>query len=475
MNAREKYLARLKKPRPVWVNGQKVTQLEAEPSFKGAIDIILRYYKLLESDGFHFDYAGGVSAISLMPPRSPADLAKKRVAYQAVANLSFGMLGRTPDFMNAALCAMKSHKDFFGTGEFTNFSDNVDNFYERCARDNLFIGHGAINPQIDRSRSLALQENAYVGVACTKTEPSGIRVSGAKMIVTLAPIADELLIFNMPGLTSADTDYALAFTVPTNAEGLKIICRKPLTHDSSSAFDYPLSSKIDEIDSYLVFEDVFIPWQDVFIFKDVEKSNRFYDVTKTRHHTGHQGIVRGLAKAELLIGIADALAKNLGLNQFINIQEKIGELTTAYELIRAAVIVTEVESEMDSQGVCNPRITSIQAIRYHFPKWYQQMITTIQSLAAGSMLAVPHSQDFVNENEVCLTSALQNPFLSAKDRSHLLNLAWDVTGDGFGQRQMVYENYHAGDPMRIAATHYVNYDKTTMVDAVALALKTNNG
>ncbi len=470
MYAKEKYLSRLQKNRSVWVNGRKVESLTSEPCFKGAIETTLKYYEMLELDGFNFSYEGQKSAISLMIPTSSVDLAFKRNAYKAVADLSFGMLGRTPDFMNAALCAMKSHAEFFGKNEYTDFSRNVSAFYDRCAREHLFVGHGAINPQIDRSRPLSAQENTYAGIACKTFDDSGIRVSGAKMIVTLAPIADQLLIFNMPGLTNDDQDYALAFTVPTDAVGLKIICRKPLTHDSYSEFDYPISSKIDEIDAYLVLDEVFVPWNDVFIFKDVEKSNKFYDVTKTRHHTGHQGVIRGLAKAELLIGTADAIAKNLGLSGFVNIQEKLGELTTAYELIRAAVLVTETESEIDSTGTCNPRINSIQAIRYHFPKWYQLMLTTIQSLAAGSMLAVPHSKDFVNENEACLTLALKNPFLSARDRSHLLNLAWDITGDGFGQRQMVYENYHAGDPMRIAAGHYVNYDKTHMASAVDKAL-----
>ncbi|MFL6875917.1 4-hydroxyphenylacetate 3-hydroxylase N-terminal domain-containing protein [Pseudomonas marginalis] len=470
-NAMDMYTKRLAVPRNIWVAGKKVGDLLAEPSFRGAIENTLSYYKMLESPEFHFDYNGCSAAISLMVPKCRDDLTRKRNSYKKIADSSFGMLGRTPDFINAGLSAMYSHSVFFGQGEHANYSDNVVNFYDRCAREHFFVGHGAINPQIDRSKPIGLQSNLYAGVKCTNVSDQGIEVCGAKMIVTLAPIADQLLIFNMPGLTEHDADYALAFTVPTDAPGLKIICRKSLVHAEASEFDYPLSSKMDEIDAYLVFDQVHIPWTDVFIFRDVAKSNQFYDVTRTRHHTGHQGIVRGLAKAELLIGVADSLARNLGLSTYINVQEQLGELTTAYELIRGAVMLSEFEASVDAEGVCNPSIHAIQAIRCHFPKWYQKMLQTVQSLAAGSMLAVPHGDDFHNENEGCLQLALQNPFLSPKDRSKLLNLAWDVSGDGFGQRQMIYENYHAGDPMRIAAAHYSNYNKQSMTDAVERALK----
>lgn len=472
--ARDMYLQRLAVPRGIWLNGKKIDDILQEPAFQGAIDNTLSYYDMLENPGFQFDYKGHSAAISLMVPGNVDDLARKRHAYKKVADSSFGMLGRTPDFINAGLSAMRSHAAFFGSDEHADYCANVIGFYDRCAREHLFVGHGAINPQIDRSKPMGLQSNPYAGVRCVNIGERGIEVSGAKMIVTLAPIADQLLIFNMPGLTEHDADYALAFAVPTDAQGLKIICRKSLVHTESSEFDYPLSSKMDEIDAYLVFDQVHIPWSDVFIFRDIAKSNQFYDVTRTRHHTGHQGVVRGLAKAELLIGVADSLARNLGLSSFINVQEQLGELTTAYELIRGAVMLCEIEAQVDAEGVCNPSIHAIQAIRCHFPKWYQKMLQTVQSLAAGSMLAVPHGDDFHNENEASLQQALQNPFLSPMDRGKLLNLAWDVSGDGFGQRQMIYETYHAGDPMRIAAAHYNNYDKKDMTDSVARVLKSGH-
>jgi 4-hydroxyphenylacetate 3-monooxygenase len=240
------------------------------------------------------------------------------------------------------------------------------------------------------------------------------------MIVTLAPIADELLIFNMPGLKPGDEDYAVAFALPVNHPGVKIICRKPLVKESFSDFDYPIVNSFDEIDAYLLLDNVHIPWNRVFVFKDVQKSNIFYDKTFARNHTGHQGIVRGLSKAEFLTGTAIKLAEVLGVNGFINVQEKLGELTSYIELLKASILLSEEEASMSEEGVLNPSISAIQAIRYNFPKMYERMVKHIQSLAAGSMLSTPHSGDFSNENKEVLMTSLSNDMVDAKDRSKLL-------------------------------------------------------
>ncbi len=456
----EQYLRRLAAPRQVYINSKLVTDVSQEPAFKGSIENIYQYYHLQESrpDVFTYQENGASYHISTLAPTTLADLRQKRKSYKAIADLSFGMLGRTPDFINCALSAMAKNSHVLGKGDYADYSDNAVKYYEKCRRNHLFIGHGAINPQIDRGIPLGSQENTYCGVHVVSSDSTGIIVSGAKMIVTLAPVADELLIFNMPGLVPGDEDYAVAFAVPVTAAGVKLICRKPLQHPGYSLFDHPVSNLFDESDAYMIFDSVFIPWCDVFVFRDVDKSNAFYDKTRIRNHNGHQGIVRGLAKAEFLTGVAIELAEKLGLSGFLNVREQLGEMTSCLELVRGAILLAE-EDAVYENDLLNPSIHAIQAVRYHFPKWYQRMVNIIQSLSAGSMLAVPHQGDFINENAPVISESLQAASLNAADRCFLLNLAWDLSGDGFGQRQMVYEKYHAGDPIRIAAMHYATYPK----------------
>ncbi|WP_253907606.1 4-hydroxyphenylacetate 3-hydroxylase family protein [Bacillus sp. WMMC1349] len=467
------YFERLKCMKNVYLNGEQVNDLLAEPAFKGAAQAMQTYYDLQkdepETHCFR-DEQGNYAPISLMVPKTIEDLRRKRKSYKAIADISFGMLGRTPDFINAALSTLYAHSHFLGMDQYADYQNNAVEYYKFVKNKNLFIGHGAINPQIDRSVSLGEQTNEFAGVHVVSHDVNGITVSGAKMIVTLAPIADELLVFNMPGLRPGDEKYAIAFALPVQTPGAKIICRKTTVKPTLSQFDHPLANRFDEMDAYLVLENVHIPWNRVFIFRDVEKSNLFYDRTFIRHHTGHQGIVRGVSKAELLTGVAIKLAKMLKLDQFVNVQEKLGELTSSVELLKASIILSEETAHLNEKGIITPNIHTIQAIRYHFPKMYEKMIKHIQSLAAGSMLATPLLQDFLSENGDMLMAALSTGEFDGQERTKLLNLAWDVSGDSFGQRQLVYEYYHAGDPMRIAANHYLAYEKEEMLEMVDRAL-----
>lgn len=463
------YLDRLKEGRCIYLNGRAISDPTQEPAFAGAIRCVDRYYSLQTEDPAVYSYVdecGCKFATSLMIPKTREDLATKRIAYKGVADISFGMLGRTPDFINAALSAIASHAGVLGSDEHADFSENARQYYRICRGQNLFVGHASINPQIDRSQSLGAQTNCFAGVHASSFDNRGIIVSGAKMIATLAPVVDELLIFNMPGLKPGDEDYAVAFATPVSAKGLKIICRKPLFKTGYGQFDHPIANGFDEIDAYLLLEGVFVPWNRVFVFRNVAKSNEFYDKTFARHHSGHQGIVRGLSKAEFLTGVAIRLAKALGLDGFLNIQEQLGELTTYLEMVKGLILLSEQEATRDDSGVMTPSINAIQAVRYNFPKMYERMIRVIQSLAAGSMLSTPHHGDLENENGASLRKALQGPLIDADTRIKLLNLAWDVSGDGFGQRQLVYEYYHAGDPVRIAASHYLSYNNPSLLEIV---------
>ncbi|MBD1559761.1 4-hydroxyphenylacetate 3-monooxygenase [Vibrio sp. S9_S30] len=450
--------------REIYVNGELIDDVSKEPTFIGAIEMIKSYYNAQEEhqDVHTFiDEHGNRCAMSLMFPKTLDDLKRKRECYKSISELSYGMLGRTPDFINSAIVALASNAHILGQDTRANYAKNAADYYEYCKSNNLFIGHAAINPQIDRSKNIGAIDNQYAGVRVVSENENGIVVSGAKMIVTLGPIVDELLVFNMPGLKEGDEEYAVAFSLPVGLKGVKQICRKPLNHPGYSQFDHPIASLFDEIDVYLVLDNVEIPWDRVLVYKNVEKSNAFYDKSFARNHTGHQGIVRGLTKAELVTGTAIKLAENMGLAQFPNVQEKLGEMTTSLELVKGAILLTEHSATKDSNGVLTPNITTIQALRYHFPKWYQSMTQAIQSFAAGSMLAVPHKDDFQGDNASILIEALDSPQISAKERSVLLNLAWDLSGDAFGQRQLSYEFYHAGDPMRIAGMHYKAYDINT--------------
>ena len=456
----------LRDGRNIYVNGKSVTSiLDAHKVFENTYSYIKRYYELQKEIDYHTINEEGIST-TFLKPNTKQDLKMKRDVYYDIARESYGMLGRTPDFMNPGIMSLKYHNKFLGRNQYADFSQNAIDYFNYISKNDLFVSHASINPQIDRSKKISEIQNNYSGVQIKGYDEEGILVQGAKMIVTLAPLADELLIFNMPGLKDGDEDYAVAFSTPVNTPGIKILTRKTYDKPGYELADYPLSNSLEEIDAYVIFDDVKIPWDKVFVFRDIETSNRFFDKSKIRHHTGHQDITRGLVKLEFVTGIAIELAEKLGLNKYVNIQEELGYLTTSIELIKGGILLCEENAKFTPKGVLTPDIDAIQAVRYHLPKVYKKAVDIIQKLAAGSMLSVPTMEDYHNENREVLMESLSSPLATSEYRSKLLNLSWDVTGETFGQRQKVYEYYHAGDPMRLSAMHYLTYPKEKLTDIV---------
>ncbi|GAB6092899.1 4-hydroxyphenylacetate 3-hydroxylase N-terminal domain-containing protein [Furfurilactobacillus curtus] len=448
--------------RTIYLDGRRVEKPSSVKLFTDTLTYVNAYYRLQqEQPTTHlYDDHGTPTDIVFKTPKTAADLAAKRRVYQEIASVAYGMLGRTPDFIDSGMATLAAHSEFLGHNQYTDFAANAKAYAERIKRDDVFVSHALQNPQIDRAQDLHEITQGAPGVHATEVTDEGIYVSGAKMVNTLAPLSNELLIFNTPSLVTGDDDYALAFWLPNNANGLKIVCRKPFNRPGHSTKDYPLSNAFDEIDAYIIFDHVFVPWTHVFVFQNVAMSNRFFIDSGLFQHTTHQDQSRGAVKFEFVTTLAIELAQKLGVDRYLNVQEMLGGLTANLELVRGALINSELTGKVDEAGLFGPNVQPLLAIRAQLPKMYQEAILTIQKIGAGSMMGVPDFRDFGGDLGETLRAVMGSHLMDAQTRAKLLNLGWDVTGESFGQRQLMYEYYHGGDPVRIRASHYQDEDLT---------------
>ena len=142
------------------------------------------------------------------------------------AEASFGLLGRSPDFLNTVLMAWAENADFFGQRG-PQFADNVRNYYKHCREHDLFATHAIVNPQTDRSKGSHEQADQFAHLGVVEETKDGLIVRGAKMLATHGPTADELLVYPEPGIREGAERYVLAFGIPCATKGLKFICREP--------------------------------------------------------------------------------------------------------------------------------------------------------------------------------------------------------------------------------------------------------
>ncbi|MFJ7725217.1 4-hydroxyphenylacetate 3-hydroxylase family protein [Neobacillus sp. NPDC097160] len=473
------YIEGVKSRKPeVWLSGRKITNLFDEPVFKQPILEIAKLYDMQHDPVFkeqitHIcEETGERVNNAFLVPKNYEDLMKRRAIFEAFAKATFGLMGRTPDFLNVVVTSMYYNSWFFEQYN-KNWAENIRNYYKYIRDNDLFLTHAIINPQNDRSKSSHEQKDVYTHLGAVKETPDGLVVRGAKMLATLSPITDEVIIYSFPGFKPGDEKYALAFAIPIETPGLRIICREQMQDGTRSFFDHPLASRFEEMDALLVFDDVVVPWDRVFLYNNVDAANKLYPMTGAGQQPAHQSGVRGLVKLQFATEVAMKVADSIGVDGYLNVQNDLAEIVQSLESIRALLRVAEIEYTMTEQGEAMPAYTPLETIRGLLPTAYPRAIEVIQIIGAGGLLMSPTEADCFNEE---LSDAIDNFYVgragvSSLERISIFKLAWDLCGEAFGQRLLQYERYYTGDPVRKKGIFYNNYKRQHSPDMVDEALK----
>jgi aromatic ring hydroxylase len=222
-----------------------------------------------------------------------------------------------------------------------------------------------------------------------------------------------------------------------------------------SRWDHPLGSRFEEPDAMVVFDDVLIPWERVFLHENVPLANRLFTSASIQNNTGHQTAIRGLAKCRFLVGVAIAVSRSVKTDVFLHVQEQLGEILGFLQLIEGALHLSEMKAERTESGAIRPAWPPLQAMRYHLPRMYERIVKVVQVIGAGGLLINPTREDLGSEIGPDIAAYYRGAGVDAESRIHLGKLAWDATGTQFGQRMLQYERYYAGDPVRTGATLYM--------------------
>ena len=393
------YLSGLKThPRDVWISGRKVQDITVDPAFRRPVTAIAKLYdyQIAEASRAKMIYSaedGEEVGLSFIIARSHDDLVQRREAMRVWAEATFGLMGRSPDYLNTLLAAFADARDFFAE-DGDRFSERVQQYYRFCRANDLFLTHAIVNPAVDRSKSSSQQADIYAYLGVVEETREGLIVRGAKMLATHGPTADELLVYPLPfSLRPGEDKYALAFAIPTSTSGLRFICREPFDVGDQSEWDHPLGSRFEEPDPLVIFENVLVPWDRVFLYGNVALANTLFARTRLQCHTGHQTAVRGLAKCEFITALAIALARGAKTDGFLQVQEQLGECLGYLHLIEGAIILSEQKAEKTAHGTLRPAIEPLQALRYNIPRFYERMVQVTQVLGAGSLLISPTGAD----------------------------------------------------------------------------------
>jgi 4-hydroxyphenylacetate 3-monooxygenase len=457
-----------------------ITDVTTDPATFGAAQTLAgifdRQHEFADDCLIPDDETGELISISHMHPRSVDDLWKRVRGLTRIAEATNGLMGRTPDYMNVKFASFSATSpEWAGEGRLNSEGEqNLLAFQKRLRRGDISLTHTIIQPNIDKRTEGAILGNT-VTLHKVRETSSSIIVRGARILATLAPFADEIAVYPALPIPNGAEDYALAFSIPIDTPGLRFLCRDSASVEAN-AFDRPISSRFDEQDAFVIFDDVEIPKEVCFLDGRPGSVEIYNACTRTglRENMTTQTTVRALTKLEFAYGLATRMAEMIGDYSPATL-EMLGELFSYVEVTRSAIFASTEEGYDIGTGVYFPGGRALTPMRSLLAVWFPRVNEIITLIGSHNLLATP-SLALLNDPD---SAPLIEEFMHGADgttaieRAGLFRLAWDFVGSQLGGRNALYERFYltsAGRNRMIA--HLSNVDRSrpnALVDNILAA------
>jgi aromatic ring hydroxylase len=446
----EEYLESLRSPRDIWIYGEQVRDLTTHPAFRNPARMIARLYDALHDPAHHAvltvatdTESGGYTHKYFRAPTSAADLVGARDAIAAWARLTYGWMGRTPDYKAAFLATLGANADFYAP-----YQDNAQRWYRTSQEQVLFLNHAIVHPPVDRHRPPEEVADIYVHVE--RETDAGLIVSGAKVVATGSALTHYNFIAHANFLPiTQKKEFALVCITAMDAPGVKLICRPSYAMTAEvmgSPFDYPLSSRLDENDAVLVFDHALVPWENVLVYGDLDKANTFFQYSGFFPRAMLQGCTRLAVKLEFIAGLLLKAVEETGTHTFYGVKAAVGEVLAWRNLFWGLSDAMAHAPLPWTSGAVLPNPDSASAYRVFATVAYPRIKEIIeQTVASGLIYLNSHAVDFQTPAlRPYLDKYMRGSSASALERVKLMKLLWDALGTEFGGRHELYERNYAG-------------------------------
>ncbi|WP_233499234.1 4-hydroxyphenylacetate 3-hydroxylase family protein [Bacillus weihaiensis] len=466
----KEYVSRMKALEPnVWINGERMTEAICDHSaYKGAVKTKAELYdlqqedKLVERMTYKSPTSGERVGRSFLQPKTKEDLESRRAMIKTWATHTYGMMGRTPDYLNTVIMTLAASAQVVSEQD-PRFSNNLLHLYERAREYDLSFTHSFINPKSQRT-SLKAESLNKPETKIVKQTADGVYLKGARLLATQGGMTDEILLLPPSGKIY-DEENAFCLSIPSNAKGVTFVCRESY-FNGESTFNYPLSSRFNEMDTMLIFNNVFVPWEHVYFHHRSDLAHKLFSRSSFTPLTLHQVSIRQITKLEFVLGLSQLLVKSMALSDYHHIHQKISEIIIGLETMKALLDRAEVLAREDEWGTMVPHVHSLFVAVNSFSSLYPRSIEILQLLGAGGLVAIPSEEDFHSSLQDDLSMYYQGIDCDSVTRAKLFRVVYDLTMSRFGTRQTQYERYFFGDPMRLVTTLYHGYPRDEYMEQV---------
>jgi len=473
----EQFLKGLRGPRDLWVGGHKVEDIASDPDLAGAARTVAAVYDLQHQAAdvclMPDPETGEPINVSHMIPRSRADLERRHKCLERIAEFTVGLMGRTPDYMNVTYAGFAGRADEWAGAGNDAGAANLVAYQKYLARKDISLTHTIVHPTIDKALGDVPAPGNQVALHKVEDTAHGIIVRGARILATLAPFADEIAVYPALPLPPGAEAYALAFSIPVDTPGLIFLCRDSVATPDAHPFDRPLSTRFDEQDAFVIFDDVEIPRGRLFLDGHIDVYNTV-GTTGLRDNMTNQTTIRALTKLEFAYGLATRMAEAIG-DTSPAAHEMLGELLDYVEVTRSAVLLCAEHGREVGNGVWFPDGRPLHPMRPLLATWFPRVNEILMLIGSHNLLATPSRREL---DDARLRPLLDEFLHGAKDvgaeeRAALFRLAWDFVGSSLAGRNVLYERFYLTSATRNRINNHLrNVDRSrayALVDGILAA------
>ncbi|MGV9711551.1 4-hydroxyphenylacetate 3-hydroxylase N-terminal domain-containing protein [Gordonia sp. NPDC003424] len=444
MMTRDDYVASLDDGRRIFAEGEEVKDLANHPQFATAITLV--------GDGYESHYVTGddVSGPYFDIPKSAAELKEtlqRLLGWDMVTvTTSQGLLA----LLTAAARMRADHPEL---------SKRIEDYFDYCRRNDLRCVQAITDAKGDRKLPPGAQQDPDVYTRIVERRPDGIVIRGAKLHISSAAVSHELVVMPTKNMKPGEEDYAVACAVPVNAPGVRIVNTSYAPREREE--DFPVSAKHNMPEGFIIFDDVFVPTERVFLAGETAHSATFAHALGLWERLG--GTAHMSEFADQLVGLAQLIAEANGTEKIVHIREKIAEMVIYATMTRAGLEAAIANAEESPEGWCFPSELYTNAAKHYAASEYSLMVRHLHDIGGGSILTAPSIADLENDE----VGPFIQKYMATRDgisgeyRTKLFHAIRDFTADAYGGWQLVTMLQSGGGlyAQRLVARKHYDMDK----------------
>jgi len=435
----QQYIDSLKDNRTVYYRGEQVPDVTSHPVIKKAVHHASLDFEMAEDPAYR-DLAvvtEGAEQYSryFKIPGNNDDLLKRSQLIEAATALGKTLVVLVKEIGTDALFALHRVSRQVDQKYETGYYQRVEAFYRHCRDNDLAISVAQTDVKGDRSAGPLNQPDPDMYTRIVERRPDGIVVRGAKIHTSCTTNVNEVIVLPTRAMSEADKDYALAFAIPVDTPGLKLVA-SPYGGSPKAEFDAPLSAERKMMETITIFDDVFVPWERVFLAGEHDFAGALA-LGFVEYHR-FTAVSYKLPLVDALIGSALLMADMNGISKAAHVRDKLIWLISYAETLRALTEMAAIRGAGDEHGIFAPDALTTNMAKYHFAHHYHEALQHVQDIAGGMLVTGPGVEDFASPE----TGDLLRKYLGGRagvdgeTRTRAMNMVSDLTTGDFG-------GYHA--------------------------------